>query len=147
MQITQQTMWNTMMGFRSFFKIPFTEEEANEICRQQQEAWNAGKVISAEALIAQAWRHKQAANPQLAAPPLQSVQESTVLQQQQQNRIHPTGADTLPPKVAVTANGGMEPPAPKSTHSENAGDVLDARLMAIRRAHEEADDGNTKTRL
>lgn len=136
-----------MMGFRNVFKIPFTEEEANDICRLQQEACNSGKAVSAEALIAKAWQRKQAAQPQLAAPAEQRAQESAVLQQQQPNRIQSAHADVQQQKSAVPEKGAMQAPAAKAARGENAGDLLEARLMAIRRAHEEADDGNTKTRL
>lgn len=146
MQITHQTMWNMMMA--SYRRHGFNEDEVNELCRQLQEGWNKGQNFSAEAIFAKALDDKKAANLPVSGPAAQPSQEHVVLQQQQPNRMPSSHADVQQPKDVSAAKSAVRQPAAKPQHSaENAGDVLDARLMAIRRAHEEADDGNTKHRL
>jgi hypothetical protein len=143
-QITHQAMWNIMMSSHKHFGM-FSEEDVNEMCRELQAGWNAGENTSSDAVFAKALRRKSSAKLQLEATSANSAPHS-VLRQQQPNQIQSAHAEVQQPKDAC--KGVMQAPAVKAGRkTEHAGAMLDARLMAIRRAHEEADDGNTRTRL
>jgi hypothetical protein len=140
LQVTHQAMFNMMAAYSR--RLGISEEEVNEHCRQLQEAWNAGQRLSADAICEKALRQKKSL---IEGQPAQTKQAKLVLQQQHPNMMHSSHDVEQHQKDIIPAKNAMQP-SHKPHRAENPGDVLDARLMAIRRANWEADDGNTRTR-
>jgi hypothetical protein len=145
MQITHQVMWDIMMASHKHFGM-FSEEDVNEMCRELQEGRNRGVQISPDAVFAKALqRMRIPAKRKLEAPSVNFTEDS-VHSKRQADQMRSSHAELQHAKDSC--KGVMQGPAASSERNvENASDLLNARLLAIRRAHEEADDGNTRTRF
>lgn len=141
-QVTHQAMFNMMTSFSRCMGV--SDEEVSECCRQLQEAWNSGQNITADAIRQEVLGDRQVAAPQVHAPVEQGFQERAVLQEQHANKMISPRAETRQSQSANAYPVKSARPAPRA---DGGISEMDARLMAIRRANLDGDDGDTRTRL